>query len=73
MKNIELNAYAKTNYLSYGHLSLLRKLKPIFSGLIAKLISLPEDATAEQRLSLFEKCIKNVNQFANEIETVERE
>lgn len=73
MKYAELKAYENKNYLSECNHSLSRKIRPFFSDLIAHLISLPEKSSIEQRLNLFENCIRNINKYENDIETVERE
>lgn len=73
MKNSELTTFETTGYLSEGDPIILKKIRPFFSDMIFKLISLPEDATEAQKLKIFEECIKRINRFENSIETVERE
>ena len=73
MKHEELKAYEQKDYLSEGHPSLLCEIRPFLSELIAHLISAPEESSKEEVLKHFEICLKNINQYENEIETVERE
>jgi hypothetical protein len=73
MKDAELRAYEKTHYLNEGHAFLLQKIRPFFSKMIEELILLPEGSSADQIMKPFEKCLNKLNQYENEIETVERE
>ena len=73
MRALELEAYAKTNYLGDAHPPVGRALQPHLSQLIAALISLPEGSPSDEVLRLFETCIEAINDDADDIQTVERE
>lgn len=73
MKNIELLAFQKTQFLQDGHESLLTELRPAFNNLIKELSALPENAGENACLHAIEHCLVAINKHENEIETVERE
>lgn len=73
MKNNELIAFRRTQFLVEGHHKLLDLIRPSFEKLISALIALPDSASESTLLTLFEKCFQAINKHENDIETVERE
>ncbi len=73
MKKIELEDYQAHGINLDGEESLVENLTPILKDLVQTLLDLPEKAPEPTVLECFKKCIFNINNFEDEIETVERE
>lgn len=56
-----------------GDEELLAKIYPVVSALYAEVLKLQGADAADRALPLFEKAVLHINQFEDEIETVERE
>jgi hypothetical protein len=73
MKKPELSSYKDSDFLSEGYPELLDKIRPLLEELITQLISLPEESSIAERELAFKTCIEGINNYEEEIETVERE
>lgn len=73
MKKQKLNELRETAYLKDGHKTLLDSIRPAFEDLFDSLVALPENATEDAKLELISRCFSQINQFEDDIETVERE
>ena len=73
MKRAELEAYPLGARLDADESPLLQDLRPVFVDLVSTLATLDDSATREQILGAFEAAVLRVNEFEEEIETVERE
>lgn len=65
--------YLNTDFLDEGYPELLEKIRPALVGLVNNLDQLGEDASDEQRRAAFAEAFEQINQYEDEIETVERE
>jgi hypothetical protein len=73
MKLQQINDFRQTKYLKAGHGELLEGVRPAFERLFSDLIALPDSADRNEKLSVISKCFESINEFENDIETVERE
>jgi len=65
--------YVSGDFLNEGDPELLKKIRPAFENLATRLNEQGPDATEEQRLLEFSKAFDYINQYEDEIETIERE
>jgi hypothetical protein len=68
-----LEALSASDLLKEGNAVLLREIRPLLADLIAELRALPQDATRERKLQAFERALRRINRYEDQIETVERE
>lgn len=74
MKRKELAHFQTQGGVSLdGEENLIDNVTPIIEKLVKHLLALPEKASKPTILNLFKKCILSINNFHDEIETVERE
>jgi len=73
MRRSELEAFARTTYLTDGQAPVLDRARPLFGALIDALLALPEEAKIGERIAPFRNCVEGLNDMAEDIETVERE
>lgn len=64
--------YQQIGFLE-GNEELLEKVKPAFQELVRDLSDLPAPSPGLSVLPLFKRCIFKINDFEEEIETVERD
>ncbi|WP_145882354.1 DUF5713 family protein, partial [Pseudoduganella flava] len=62
-----------SDFLPEGDLELLDKVRPILIRLINRLKEQGPQASEDERLKAFAEAFHHINQFEDEIETVERE
>ena len=73
MKRKELEHYQTHGFTLDGEESLINNVKPMFRALVLHLLDLPENASKQTILNFFKNCMLSINDFENEIETIERE
>ncbi|MHA6578555.1 hypothetical protein [Pseudomonas yamanorum] len=73
MRKEELEDYQKYRLTLDGEESLIDKISPILKKLIQCLLDLPVNESKSNILNCFKKCMLSINDFEDEIETVERE
>lgn len=73
MNEQQLNEFRKTAYLKHGHKEVLDNIRPSFERLFDDLIALPERAEEDAKLAAISDCFDSINEFEEDIETVERE
>ncbi|TWI39493.1 hypothetical protein IP92_05972, partial [Pseudoduganella flava] len=74
IKNMRtLDDILQTELLSEGDPGVLAKVRPAFIKLIQRLKDLGPQASDAARLQVFSEAFDHINQFEDEIETVERE
>lgn len=64
--------YRQLDHLE-GSEELLSLVRPVMSELVSSLISLPRSSSGKGALPMFKNCIVKLNDFEEDIETVERE
>ena len=73
MRKEELEDYQRYHLTLDGEESLVDKISPIIKNLIQRLLDLTENKSKSNILNCFKKCMLSINDFEDEIETVERE
>lgn len=73
MKNKELQSYQANQLNLDGEKELIAKIAILFDILIDKLLHIPETSTQSTILSHFKTFMLSLNDFEDEIETIERE
>ncbi|MBE8593617.1 hypothetical protein IQK56_23355 [Pseudomonas sp. MAFF 301449] len=73
MKRKELEDYQIHGFTLEGEESLIDKINPILKSLVLHLLDLPENASKQTILNCFKNCMLSINNFEDEIETIERE